>query len=45
MTDYTKDIRTYLETEREVLANLDEKEISDGCSDRISNMTTRIRRL
>ncbi len=30
MTDYTKDIRTYLETEREVLANLDEKEISDA---------------
>ncbi len=29
MTDYTKDIRTYLETEREVLANLDEREISN----------------
>lgn len=29
MTDYTKDIRTYLEQEREVLASLDEKEISD----------------
>lgn len=29
MTDYTKDIRTYLEQEREVLASLDEREISD----------------
>ena len=29
MTDYKKDIRTYLEQEREVLASLDESEISD----------------
>lgn len=29
MKDYTKDIRTYLEIEREVLASLDENEISD----------------
>lgn len=29
MTDYTKDIRTYLEQEIEVLASLDEREISD----------------
>ena len=29
MTDYTKDIRTYLERERDVLASLDEQEISN----------------